>query len=132
MRKTPLLLALSVALLTGCAGGGGGEASFTLGGWERIEPGGETSCARGGPYAFWIRKGYPEKFLRFFEGGGSCFDETICAPGSRWFDDDVDASDDPAFADGILALENPTTQSPGTRSSSSHPAPATCTWERGP
>jgi hypothetical protein len=105
--KTLLLLAATIVLVTGCAGGGGGEASFTLGGWERVEPGGETSCARGGPYAFWIRKGDPEKLLVFFEGGGGCFDETTCAPLSMWFDDDVGGDDDPGLRGGMLDLESP-------------------------
>ena len=104
MRKTGHLAALllALALLAGCAGGG--TESFKLGGWERVEPGGETRCARGNPYAFWIRRGDPRKLLVFFEGGGGCFDATTCAPGSVWFDDDVDSSDDPAYAGGVLAL----------------------------
>jgi Pectinacetylesterase len=73
-----------------------------------VEPGGETRCARGGKYAFWIRKGDPEKLLVFFQGGGGCFDETTCALGSSWFDDRVNANDDPALnAGGVLDLEEP-------------------------
>ena len=69
--------------------------------------GGATRCARGGKYAFWIRRGDPKKLLVFFQGGGGCFDERTCAPGSLWFDDRVDASDDPRFtAGGILELEH--------------------------
>jgi hypothetical protein len=103
--KYLVALALAVAL-AGCAGGGSEE--FVLGGWERVEPGGETRCARGGPYAFWIRNGDPEKLLIFFQGGGGCFDEITCAPGSVWFDDRVDESDDPGFAGGgVLDLEHP-------------------------
>jgi Pectinacetylesterase len=106
---------LGLAAATACAGGGGnGEATAPptakLGGWERVEPGGKTRCARGGLYAFWVRRGDPQKLLVFFEGGGGCFDATTCAPGSVWFDDDVDASDDPAYASGVLSLgdaENP-------------------------
>ena len=99
-----LLLVLIVAVLAGCAGGG--SESPELGGWERVEPGGETRCARGGPYAFWIRKGDPRKLLVFFQGGGGCFDVTTCAPGSVWFDDRVDEGDDPTFASGVLELDN--------------------------
>jgi hypothetical protein len=111
----PLLAAvlLIVAAAAACAGGDeraerpDGQA---LGAWERIEPSGETRCARGGRYAFWIRTGDPEKLLVFFQGGGGCFDETTCAPGSTWFDDRVDSADDPTLAGGILdadAPENP-------------------------
>ena len=110
MKRASLLLAVALALLgAGCAGGDE-PAADALGTWERVAPGGETRCARGGEYAFWIRRGDPEKLLVFFQGGGGCFDETTCAPGSGWFDDAVDASDDPGFADGVLSLdgaENP-------------------------
>jgi dienelactone hydrolase len=75
--------------------------------WTKISPGGKTRCARGGPYAFWLRNGDPKKLLIFFQGGGGCFDTRTCAPGSTWFDDRVDASDDPRFNGGILQLDNP-------------------------
>lgn len=95
---------LASLALTACAAES--DDDVTLSGWERVEPGGETRCARGGPFAFWIRKGDPGKLLVFFQGGGGCFDETTCQPGSVWFDDRVDATDDPDSADGILGLEN--------------------------
>jgi Pectinacetylesterase len=106
------LLAASAALVlllaAACAGGdddSGGAVRAE--GWERVEPGGETRCARGGKYAFWVRRGDPAKLLVFFQGGGGCFDETTCAPGSVWFDDRVDANDDPTVsAGGVLDLQS--------------------------
>ncbi|HEV2712632.1 MAG TPA: pectin acetylesterase-family hydrolase [Gaiellaceae bacterium] len=78
-------------------------ASLTdAGGWERIEPGGRTACARGGRYAFWLRRADPKRLVIFFQGGGGCFDVRSCAPGSTWFDDRVDEGDDPAFNGGLL------------------------------
>jgi dienelactone hydrolase len=74
--------------------------------WTKISPGGKTRCARGGPYAFWLRRGDPKKLMIFFQGGGGCFDQRTCAVGSTWYDDRVDASDDPRFNGGILDLEN--------------------------
>jgi dienelactone hydrolase len=74
--------------------------------WRRISPGGKTRCARGGPYAFWLRRGDPKKLLVFFQGGGGCFDQRSCALGSTWFDDRVDARDDPGYAGGMLDLRN--------------------------
>jgi hypothetical protein len=75
--------------------------------WTKITPGGKTRCARGGAYAFWLHHGDPKRLLIFFQGGGGCFDRRTCALGSTWFDDRVDASDDPQWNDGILALDNP-------------------------
>jgi dienelactone hydrolase len=75
-------------------------------GWKKISPGGKTRCARGGPYAFWLRRGDPKKLMIFFQGGGGCFDSRTCAIGSTWFDDRVDALDDPRFNGGILDLDN--------------------------
>ena len=63
------------AVCVGCvvaAGGGGAEgAAVGLGGWMKVFAGGGTRCARGGPYAFWIRKGDPQRLLIFFQGGGA-------------------------------------------------------------
>lgn len=74
--------------------------------WKKISPGGKTRCARGGPYAFWLRRGDPRKLMIFFQGGGGCFDQRTCAVGSTWFDDRVDAADDPGLNGGILDLDN--------------------------
>jgi Pectinacetylesterase len=110
---TKALLALTAALAlvvsAACAGSDGGSSGehAEAGTWQRIEPGGETRCARGGKYAFWFRKGEPEKLLVFFQGGGGCFDVTTCQPGSVWFDDRVDVGDDPeAGGDGVLDVAN--------------------------
>jgi hypothetical protein len=101
------LLALPLALALGaCAGAerdaGTHEATLAPGQWMRIEPGGATSCARGGRYAFWARRGRPDRLVVYFQPGGGCFDTVTCAPGSTWFDDSVDSGDDPAWAGGIF------------------------------
>jgi Pectinacetylesterase len=86
----------------------GGDAAGGSGtGWQRIEPRGRTICARGGPYAFWARVADPRRLVIFFQGGGGCFDETTCAAGSQWFDDSVGPVDEPAYAGGMLDLEDP-------------------------
>jgi alpha-beta hydrolase superfamily lysophospholipase len=77
-----------------------------MGGWERVEPGGRTRCARGGRYAFWLRRGDPKRVVVFFQGGGGCFDVRSCAPGSTWFDDRLDEADDPALNGGLLDLDD--------------------------
>lgn len=104
---TRLLLAvLAAALLVGCAGGSEDEGAQGEATWQRIEPGGATACARGGDYAFWLRRADPERVLIFFQGGGGCFSEETCRSGSTWFDDRVDAFDDPAGSGGILDFQN--------------------------
>lgn len=84
-----------------------GRRGFARGStWTKISPGGRTRCARGGPYAFWLRRGDPKKLMIFFQGGGGCFDQRTCAVGSTWFDDRVDGFDDPRYNGGILDLDN--------------------------
>jgi hypothetical protein len=85
----------------------GGEAATAVREWQRIEPGGRTRTARGEPYAFWVRRGDPRRLMLFFQEGGGCFSYDTCAPGSRFFDDSVDASDDPSGEAGILDPRDP-------------------------
>ena len=82
------------------------QASAT-GGWVRVEPGGRTRTARGEPYAFWVRRGDTRRLMLFFQEGGGCFSYETCAPGSRFFDDAVDASDDPSSEAGVLDQRDP-------------------------
>jgi hypothetical protein len=103
MRRLAVLVAL-VAI------GVSGDAAPTIAadaGWQRVEPGGKTACARGGDYAFWTRVRDPKRVVLFFQGGGGCFDARTCAPGSGWFDDRIDANDDPAYAGGMLDSFDP-------------------------
>jgi hypothetical protein len=115
--RVALLAGLVAALagLAGCTGGGDPPeptpppltAVTAPARWERVEPGGRTRCGRGGRFAFWARLGAPDRLLVFFEGGGGCWDYRTCAPGSTFFDDDVDAGDDPSYGAGVLDLDNP-------------------------
>ena len=99
-RLASAALAVSLALVLV----GGGAPAAPTPDWQRIEPGGKTKCARGGTFAFWARVADPQKVVLFFEGGGGCFDQTTCAIGSQWFDDDVGADEDPTYAGGMLDL----------------------------
>jgi glyoxylase-like metal-dependent hydrolase (beta-lactamase superfamily II) len=49
-------------------------------GWSRMEPGGETSCSDGSPYAFYVRPGAADKLMVYFEGGGACWFRRNCDP----------------------------------------------------
>lgn len=75
--------------------------------WERVEPGGRTACARGGRFAFWLRRADPAKLVIFFQGGGGCWNAETCAAGSTWFDDRIALYDDPQYGGGILDLTAP-------------------------
>jgi hypothetical protein len=114
-------LVAAVAGLAGCTAGdppdrarppagpgvsGSAPAAAAPVGWQRVEPGGRTRCGRGGRFAFWARLAAPDRLLVFFEGGGGCWDHRTCAPGSTFFDDDVDAGDDPSLAAGVLDLDD--------------------------
>jgi hypothetical protein len=99
-----LALAALALLVTLSAGGSSAGAGVSLGDWVKVLAGGKTKCARGGPFSYWLRKGDPDRLLVFFQGGGGCFDERTCAVGSTWFDDRIDAVDDPAYNGGILDL----------------------------
>jgi hypothetical protein len=76
-------------------------------GWTRLEPGGDTTCARGTPYAFWAHPGAADKLLIFFEGGGGCWDAATCAEGSTFFNDAVRPGAGPDRQGGIFDLSNP-------------------------
>jgi Pectinacetylesterase len=100
---------LALTLVAGCGAGRGEEdaVSSTPPAWQRVEPGGKTRCARGGKYAFWLRRADPKRLLVFFQGGGGCFSVETCRPGSTWFDDRVDAFDTPVGSGGVLEFGHP-------------------------
>ena len=105
--RVRLLAFVSVALVAAaCAGNADRAAAPAAGSWQRIEPGGRTACARGGRYAFWLRRGDPKRVVIFFQGGGGCFNVQTCAPGSVWFDDRVNEGDDPLHNGGLLDLSD--------------------------
>jgi hypothetical protein len=76
-------------------------------GWTKIEPGGESSCARGGPYAFWVKPGKVNRLLVYFQGGGGCWNYETCQVGSTFFDSSVLERDNPVYQGGLLDMGNP-------------------------
>src|SRR5262245_33307519 len=40
--------------------------------WMAIEPGGDTTCARGDEFRFFVRGGTLNKLVIVFDGGGAC------------------------------------------------------------
>lgn len=47
-------------------------------GWNEIVPGGDTICALGDPYAFWVRPGTVNRVVIDFIGGGACWNAFTC------------------------------------------------------
>lgn len=48
-------------------------------GWNRIAPAGETICADGSEYAFYVNPGTVNKLVVDFEGGGACWNGGLCS-----------------------------------------------------
>jgi hypothetical protein len=120
MRVRASIVAALLLLVSGGAAEGRTEPQ-----WVKVEPGGRTACARGGPYAYWLRRADPTRLVIFFQGGGGCWDAETCAEGSGWFDDRVGSDDDPEYASGLL---DPTTSENPFRSWSFVYAPS-CTGD---
>ncbi|MFG1943894.1 pectin acetylesterase-family hydrolase [Nonomuraea sp. NPDC048826] len=74
VRRTPLLLLVALAIvLTGCS-----TTRKELV-WDRVVPAGDCHCADGSPFSFWERRADPAKVVLFLNGGGVCWDATMCA-----------------------------------------------------
>jgi hypothetical protein len=108
MRHLVLALLLAVVpALVGCgedAAGGAGSGGISSGGgsggwsggapivydampalaalqpdkWNQLSPGGDTLCARGSPYSFFVYPGAADKVAVHFMGGGACWDTDTC------------------------------------------------------
>jgi len=56
--------------------------------WNELSLGGDTRCANGDPYAFWVHPGTTKNLVIDFMGGGACWNDATCAAGD--FSQDVD------------------------------------------
>lgn len=95
----------------GDAGGdAGGDAAVVLPDleetWTAIEPGGETTCARGDDFRFFVRGGTVNKLAIVFDGGGACWDATTCGLADAIFSPTAD-EELPEPGDGIGDKTNP-------------------------
>lgn len=76
-------------------------------GWNQIDAGGETTCATGTPYAFFVRPAEASsKLLIYFQGGGACWNAFSCNPASTSVYDSAVSADD-VYTTGIFDLQNP-------------------------
>ena len=79
-------------------------------GWTKIEPGGDTICATGTPFAFFVHPGTVNRLVVYFEGGGGCSDDSMCSNPAAYYDATVDETDNPANnPQGMFDLDNPET-----------------------
>jgi hypothetical protein len=67
--------------------------------WQEVAPGGDTTCARGAPFSFFVEEGDPDRVVLDFGGGGACWDASTCDPSSATYTDNVDA-----FRDGLNSV----------------------------
>jgi hypothetical protein len=77
--------------------------------WKEIKPGGDTSCARGTDFSFFVHPGDPSKIIIDFVGGGACWDSETCKKGSETFTDSIAAfkKDAGSKLNGIYDKDNP-------------------------
>lgn len=64
--------------------------------WQAVSPGGQTRCAYGSPYQFFVRKANSNRVLVFFQGGGAC-----------WSSQNCDLHNRPSFRPFVSKNENP-------------------------
>jgi hypothetical protein len=75
-------------------------------GWNVMAPGGETTCAHGTDYVFYVHPGAPERLLVYLYGGGACWDAEGCEAGSDLYTDSIRPDrHDPRRLHGMLAVD---------------------------
>jgi hypothetical protein len=77
-------------------------------GWNSVLPGGETACAHGTPFRFWVRPG-GEDLLVYFQGGGGCWSAETCRRDSPvfYYDQTAGAAEVFSYDKGIFDQDNP-------------------------
>jgi hypothetical protein len=108
-----LAMAFGLLALIAFACGGQAERAGPPGtpdlasGWTKIEPDGDTICAKGTPYAYFVHPGTVNRLAVFFDGGDICWSDVSCAYLNTWLIT-VDDSDNPEHrTTGIFDLDNP-------------------------
>ncbi|PJF41125.1 MAG: hypothetical protein CUN55_11970, partial [Phototrophicales bacterium] len=76
-------------------------------GWNQIFTGEGTTCSRGTEYSFFARPAEGEKLMIYFEGGGACWDESMCSVDSGTFVDAVRPLTEDSYQFGIFDIDNP-------------------------
>ena len=76
-------------------------------GWNTMKPGGETTCAHGTGFEFYVRAAHTGKLMVYFYGGGACWDAEGCVEGSTIYNQYIRPERHPDRLHGIFDLENP-------------------------
>jgi hypothetical protein len=93
--RSVLLASVTAAvLIAGAAGCGKGKverdglpAVPASGEWIEVVPGGDTTCARGTEYRYFVRGGRPDRLIINFQGGGACWSSATCSVSGAIFQD---------------------------------------------
>jgi hypothetical protein len=77
-----LLLALALSGSAAAQDKLPGLSTLKAGEWNSITPGGDTTCAYGAPYQFFVRPAAQpsSKLMIYLQGGGACWNAQNCSP----------------------------------------------------
>jgi hypothetical protein len=76
-------------------------------GWNTLKPGGETMCARGTEFEFYVRPASMESVLVVLFGGGACWDAKSCDTANRLMTHRIGQGLSIFEFDGILNFNHP-------------------------
>ncbi|MBP9707042.1 MAG: hypothetical protein KBD78_05315 [Oligoflexales bacterium] len=57
--------------------------------WKEYKPGGDTKCAHGEEFSFFVHHGDPSRLVLDFFGGGACWNGENCKEGSKIYSKSV-------------------------------------------
>lgn len=106
--KKMLIGLIFLALLGSTAAFAQSEQPLEAGVWNQIRPGGETTCAYGEAYSFFVRPGDESRLMIHFQGGGACWNSGNCREESAFKSFDSSVTDDELalYEFGIFDQEN--------------------------
>jgi len=80
---------------------------------SEVVPGGDTLCARGTPFRFFVYSADPQKVVIDFQGGGACWNEFTCGLSGAIFSDStgdltqIQGAREQGFLSGVYDFDNP-------------------------
>ena len=111
--SVPILLAFLLTLLVACGTPAptlpsepgnpatpGLPTNLPAGEWKAFSPGGDTICADGSPYTYFVRPGTVNKLVVDFEGGGACWNGGTCGnelPSGPTYQPSIASSSSPSY-----------------------------------